>query len=296
MKIVLTGSSGRIGRAIFGALSVGHNVVGIDRIPFATSRVIGDFTNRALLERAMEGADAVIHTAALHAPHVGICADAEFHRINVEGTRLLFEVAKTSGAKRLVFTSTTALYGGAIAQGRCTWVDEQTAPEPESIYHRTKVEAETVLEGLANDKLCVRVVRMSRCFPETADLMAAYRIHRGIDARDVADAHVLALTNKGAPFERYVVSGATPLTHSDCDALASDADAILRERVPELAQAFQSRGWSLPRSIDRVYVPKAAEHALGWKARYGFREVLAQVDRRSLEVLPVGASMAEFLE
>lgn len=296
MKIVLTGSSGRIGRAIFGALTVSHTVVGIDRIPFSTSRITGDFTNRALLERAMEGADAVIHTAALHAPHVGIRADAEFHRINVEGTRLLFEVAKTSGAKRLVFTSTTALYGSAIAQGRCTWVDEQTAPEPASIYHRTKLQAETVLEQLATDELCVRVMRMSRCFPETADLMAAFRLHRGVDARDVADAHVLALTNEGAPFERYVVSGATPLSHADCDALASDADVVLHQRVPELVEAFQLRGWSLPRSIDRVYVPSSAEHALGWKARYGFQEVLAQVDRRSLEVLPVGASMVESFE
>lgn len=296
MKVVLTGSSGRVGRAIFGALTVDHNVVGIDRIPFGTSRITGDFTDRALLERAMEGADAVIHTAALHAPHVGICAESEFYRINVEGTRLLFEIAKDSGAKRMVLTSTTALYGGAIAEGRCTWVDEQTLPEPASIYHRTKAEAETTLEELANEQLSVRVMRMSRCFPETADLMAAYRLHRGIDARDVADAHVAALTNDGAPFERYVVSGATPFARSDCDALASDADVVLRERVPGLAQIFQSRGWLLPRSIDRVYAPTRAEHALGWKARYGFHEVVAQVDRRSLEVLPVGASIVQRFE
>lgn len=45
MKILLTGSSGRIGRAIFGALAASHEVVGLDRSPFATTRIIADVTD-----------------------------------------------------------------------------------------------------------------------------------------------------------------------------------------------------------------------------------------------------------
>ncbi|MBX4378962.1 NAD-dependent epimerase/dehydratase family protein, partial [Mycobacterium tuberculosis] len=70
MKILLTGSSGRIGRAIFGALAAAHEVVGLDRSPFATTRIIADVTDRQAVTRAVQGVDAVIHTAALHAPHV----------------------------------------------------------------------------------------------------------------------------------------------------------------------------------------------------------------------------------
>lgn len=108
MKILITGSSGRIGRAIFAALSERHTIVGLDRTPFSTTAVIGDVTDAALLERAMEGVDAIIHTAALHAPHVGLATDAEFHRINVDGLQTLLEQARRNGVRRLVYTSTTA--------------------------------------------------------------------------------------------------------------------------------------------------------------------------------------------
>lgn len=87
MKILLTGSSGRIGRAIFGALAATHEVVGLDRSPFATTRIIADVTDRQAVQRAVRGVDAVIHTAALHAPHVGLVPDAVFQQINVEATR-----------------------------------------------------------------------------------------------------------------------------------------------------------------------------------------------------------------
>ncbi|MFK3779178.1 NAD-dependent epimerase/dehydratase family protein [Agrobacterium sp. NPDC089420] len=288
MRIVLTGSSGRVGRAIFSALAGRHDVTGIDRSPFSTTHIVGDFVDEALLRSAFEQADAVIHAAALHAPHVGIVADAEFQRINVEGTRMVAQAAMAAGVPRLVFTSTTALYGHAVSAGSCTFIDEETPPRPKSIYHRTKLEAEQMLEGMAGPHLAVRVLRMSRSFPEPADVMAAYRLHRGVDIRDVADAHVLALTNAGDDFQRYIISASTPFSPDDCDSLARDAASVLR-RTPALVEAFAQRGWALPATIDRIYSPTRAAERLGWTSRFGFGEVLAQLDRHSLEVLPVGA-------
>ncbi|MFX6823238.1 NAD-dependent epimerase/dehydratase family protein, partial [Acinetobacter baumannii] len=89
----------------------------------------------------------------------------EFQRINVEGTRLLAREAIAAGIKRFVFTSTTALYGHAVVPGSCSWIDEDTPPRPRSIYHRTKLEAEDVLNEMAGAALAVRVLRMSRSFP-----------------------------------------------------------------------------------------------------------------------------------
>ncbi|MGF0520385.1 hypothetical protein ACQEDT_02620 [Agrobacterium pusense] len=45
MRIVLTGSSGRVGRAIFSALASRHEVIGIDRSPFSTTHIVGDFAD-----------------------------------------------------------------------------------------------------------------------------------------------------------------------------------------------------------------------------------------------------------
>jgi nucleoside-diphosphate-sugar epimerase len=127
---------------------------------------------------------------------------------------------------------------------------------------------------------------MARCFPEAAPLMAAYRLHRGVDARDVASAHALALRPVATPWRCFVISGATPFRAEDAAALKHDAPAVIARRAPELARAFAARGWALPASIDRVYCPAAAQRELGWTPRFGAAEVLRQLDERSADVLP----------
>lgn len=294
MKVVLTGSSGRIGRAIFASLAPAHEVIGVDTRAFSTTRIVADCGDEAVMRPLLEGADAVIHTAGPHAPHVGLVPDAEFTQINVEATANLYGWASEAGASAFLYTSTTALYGHAITPGRCTWVDEETTPHPKTIYHRTKLAAEEQLEALATPPLPVTVLRMSRCFPENPLQMAAYRLHRGIDARDVGEAHRIALAraHQGPAFARFIISGAAPFLPEDCDALAHDAPAVIGKRAPGLAKAFAARGWALPATIDRVYDPGRATRDLGWEPRWGWEEVLAQADRNDLEVLPVSASVS----
>ena len=138
----------------------------------------------------------------------------------------------------------------------------------------------------ARGGLAVTVLRMSRCFPEPAPMMAAYRLHRGIDARDVADAHARALETERPGLRRFVISSATPFEPGDMHELERDAPTVLRRRAPELAEAFVRRGWSLPKSIDRVYCAALAMRELGWQPRFGFAEVLKMLDEGSSEVLP----------
>lgn len=288
MRVLVTGSAGRIGRAVYVRLAREAEVVGLDRTPASTVDVVGDLCDPFLLRHALRNIDAVVHVAALHAPHVGHIAEAEFDRINVHATAALLDIAARLGVQRFVFTSTTALYGAASRHPtRAVWVDEELVPKPLSIYHRSKLAAEQVLsQFLRSTPLAITILRMSRCFPEAAPLMAGYRLHRGIDARDVADAHVRALAETAPGLRRYIVSGATPFLPQDLDELLADAAAVLRRRAPALVEAFARRGWNLPRSIDRVYSPQRAMDALGWKPRYGFEEVLRMLDDESSEVLP----------
>lgn len=285
MKILLTGSSGRVGRAIFGALAARHEVIGLDRNPFNTTRHVADLADTRVLRRVLEGVHAVIHAAAVHAPHVGLLPDSEFQRINVEGTRTLAMLARDAGVSRFVFTSTTALYGHAIVPGQCTWVDEHTRPLPRTIYHRSKLAAEQWLQEAASPGFQVRVIRMSRCFPESVERMLLYRLHRGIDVRDVADAHAAALHNPGPMFQRYIVSGATPFAREDCARLVSEPRAVLARRCPRWLAEYDRRGWQLP-LIDRIHDPSAASLGLGWSSQRGPDAVLAQLQEASIEVLP----------
>lgn len=290
MKIAITGTSGRIGRAIHFSLCQEHEVVGFDRSVCSVTSVLGDINDSKLLTKAFEGAQAVIHVAALHAPHVGVYDESEFYRVNVEGTRNVYRAAIDSGVQSLVFTSTTALYGYASRHPeKATWIDETTAPQPKSIYHRTKLEAEQFLESEASQNLRVTTLRMSRCFPEPAPVMAMFRLHRGIDARDVAQAHRLALTRPGEDYRMFILSGATPFTKADREPLKRSPEEVLRQRCPSVCELFASRRWELPDSIDRVYDSSLAQRSLGWTPAYGFEEVPRLLDAQIPEVLPAQA-------
>jgi len=288
MKVLLTGASGRVGRAIYIRLCSGHEVLGYDQAPSSTADIVAPLEDTDRLRCALEGVDAVVHTAALHAPHVGLRSESEFERVNVHCTADLLRLSLAAGIRSFVFTSTTALYGAAATPpGQAGWTTEDTVPQPRTIYHRTKLQAENLLEAAAGrGELDVTVLRMSRCFPEPAPLMAAYRLHRGVDARDVADAHAVALTGSGTGFRRFIISGVTPFVPGDCKELLESAPAVLRRRAPGLVAEFARRGWALPDLIDRVYSSLRAISELGWNPQFGYAEVLAELDRRSSEVLP----------
>jgi len=288
MKILVTGSAGRVGRAIYIKLMRTHDVVGIDKTPCSTVDFIGDICDSELTAKALKDIDVVVHTAALHAPHVGLLSDSEFQCVNVNATEQLALEGIKSGVKHFVFTSTTALYGySSTPVGTAGWIDELIIPKPKSIYHRSKVQAEAKLQEISNlFNLPVTVLQMSRCFPEPADLMAVYRLTRGIDARDVANAHLCAIEKRLTGFNRFIISGKTPFNASDCSRLYKEADVVLKEKCPIIALAFEQRGWSLPTSLDRVYDSSAAQQKLGWQPKYGFDSVLEMLDNELAEVLP----------
>ena len=174
-----------MGRAVFVRLAAKHAVRGFDRAPSSAVSVLGDLTDAAAVERAAEGAEAIVHVGGLHAPRVGAASDAEFERVNVGGTRIILDVARRKSIRRFVYTSTTALCGTASTPASAAgWVTEELTPQPRTIYHSTKLAAEAlVAQAAAESALCATILRMSRCFPEPAPLMAAYRLHRGVDAR-----------------------------------------------------------------------------------------------------------------
>ncbi|WP_420387703.1 NAD-dependent epimerase/dehydratase family protein [Roseivirga sp.] len=287
-KIVITGSSGRIGRALYWQLSQEYRVKGVDISASSSTNIINDIRDYESLPRIFEGADTIFHSAALHAPHVDLFSEKEFYDINVNATEKICKAAIECGVSHIVFTSTTALYGYANQEkDKAAWVNEQTIPKPKTIYHKTKLEAENVLKNYSSENLSINVIRMSRCFPEPAQTMAVYRLHRGVDYRDVAKAHILASQlRKKKDFDIYIVSGTTPFLKSDCVQLLEDPETIIRERYPQIAREFDLRGWKFPGSIDRVYDSTYCQKTLGWQPEKGPLDVFKQFDDKDFEVLP----------
>ena len=274
MRLLVTGAAGLIGSAVAERLAQDHDVIGLDLRPGPGVQIAADCLDVAEWRHQVGAVDAIVHTAALHAPHVGQRSDKAFRKSNVEATARLLDFALDARATRFVLTSTTSLYGHAMqARGRVVWVDEQLEPQPRDIYDETKLEAEKLVASAAGS-MTVTALRMSRCFPEPANQMALYRLYRGIDRRDVAEAHALALERSG-PAATYVISAATPFTHEDCERLFDNAPAVIERRCPGLAERFAASGWQLPRSIDRVYDSSLAQREFGFTPRHGIESCLA---------------------
>ncbi|MFC9999389.1 NAD-dependent epimerase/dehydratase family protein [Nocardia sp. NPDC127526] len=267
--VLVTGSSGVVGAAVARELhSAGWQVHGWDLCPGPWTTHRGDLRDPGIRTDALTGATVVVHTAALHAPHVGAVPDNEFRAVNVEATAALLRQAAESGVQRIVYTSTTSVYGHALVpDGRAVWVDESLPPRPRDIYDETKLEAETLVTS-AHHPFATIVLRIARCFPEPPATQAAHRLYRGVDVRDVARAHRLAAEHPTAT-GTFNIAGPMLFHPADTRQLWCDATALITDRAPEVVALFHRQGWPLPAKIDRVYDSRSAGDHLGYHPAYG---------------------------
>lgn len=272
----MTGSAGpKVAHLVAAHLAQRHAFAGMDLNPSSTTTCVADITAIRDWLPHLDGVDAVVHFAALHAPHRETHSREQFIDTNVDATARMMTAAKAAGVKRFILASTTSVYGKSMrTRGTAAWVTEDLVPEPEDIYDETKLAAEALCRDAFASGFVTAALRFSRSFPEPAHLMALYRLYRGVDGRDVAQAFADALWAPLGEFHALNISGATPFLQEDCDALFHDPVTVLERRVPELIPAFESREWPMPTCIDRVYVSEKARQLIGFAPRHGWRSVV----------------------
>ena len=281
MNILVTGSSGSIGSAIAARLRRHALVTGLDLLPGPETTRTGDIADEGLVRDMVRDMSAVVHTAALHVPHLSTSSEDDFWRVNVDGTRTLLEAAVRAGVSRFVLTSTTSVYGCSERTGPpATWADESFPPQPADAYDRTKLAAEGLCRESAGRRMSSVILRTSRCFPEPEHLVAFYRLYRGVDRRDVAEAHHRAVVSPVTGSVTLNVSGPSPFRREDLPALWDDPWSVIERRVPGVRAAFERRRWPLPSRIDRVYPVGNAKRALGYEPRHGIGRLLGIGARR----------------
>jgi dihydroflavonol-4-reductase len=227
MKALVTGATGFVGAAVARALiregwevralaRKGSDRRNVQHLPLTV--VEGNLSDRASLDHALAGCDALFHVAADY--RLGAFDPRELYQTNVEGTRSILEAARQAGLRRVVYTSSVACVG--IPKDGTPGNEDTPVTVADMIghYKRSKFLAEQVAREAS---LPVVIVNPSTpigpgdikptptgqmVLDAAAGRMPAY-VDTGLNVvhvDDVAAGHLLAY-HQGRPGERYILGG-----------------------------------------------------------------------------------------
>lgn len=232
MRVLVTGATGLVGGAVVQELLARGLAVRalvrptseLTNLGGATAGRIelaqGDVLDRASVERALAGCDAVVHSAGIAT--MGRESRARLFAVNAGGVEVVLGAALAAGVERAVLTSSAAVLGGSHVP---RVADEDTTSSADTLgldYFVSKLRGEEVGLDLASRGLPLVVVRPAYVlgpgdlYGSSASTVLA--LARGTvpafvqggasfcDVRDVARGHVEALL-RGRPGETYLLGG-----------------------------------------------------------------------------------------
>jgi 2-alkyl-3-oxoalkanoate reductase len=170
--ILVTGAAGFLGRHV--SRVGGEELVALVHRPapdLVARRVeVGDVCDPQVLDRALDGVSAVIHLAARNVDHDG----QGYERVNVGGVRALLDAMHRKGVTRLLYVSSTGVYG----HGRQAGSLESTPIAPDTPFSRSKAAAEGLILGAhAEGRVQATVLRHRFVYGE-GDAAVLPRMHR----------------------------------------------------------------------------------------------------------------------
>ena len=153
MRLLVTGGAGYIGSVVADLLaSQGHDVVVLDDLSTGHADAVPDgvtFIRGSISASAQDilasGVDAVLHFAAKSLVGESVADPARYWRNNLGGSLALLEAMRATGTRRIVFSSTAAVYG----EPDQVPIPEDAPPRPASPYGATKVAVDTALTEYA---------------------------------------------------------------------------------------------------------------------------------------------------
>ncbi|MBP7928833.1 MAG: NAD-dependent epimerase/dehydratase family protein [Acidimicrobiia bacterium] len=148
MRALVTGGAGFIGSSIARALLAEDvEVVVLDnlstgqpqRIPEGAELIVGDLTRPDAVRGACKGVDVIFHQAAIRSVPKSVDNPLPVEETNIRGTLNLLEAATNASVERLVYASSSSVYGG----GRSGEPQHESDPvDPRSPYAVSKLSAE----------------------------------------------------------------------------------------------------------------------------------------------------------
>jgi nucleoside-diphosphate-sugar epimerase len=279
MKILVTGSSGKLGKwAVKELRSHGHFVIGYDLLgpsQAADREIISDVEDLASIAAAVTGADAILHLAGV--PTHGLLPDDQTFRINTMGAFNVHEAARRASVARVVSLSSEAVLGWSPGSWQRAHlpkylpIHEDHPCEPQDCYGLSKVVLEAI--GRSFTDRCGMVTVFLRASwivsPDELEQLArndgrpvtTFALCHYIDVRDLAVVCRLALeADLEGSHTLFVGSGETTVA------------TPLAELYPQLAPAIADRAAALVGTRSSVSIARARQ-VLGWEPKYSWRAI-----------------------
>ena len=212
MKVLVTGGSGYFGSLLIDKLlKKGFDVGSLDinksdDLPSGVMFHQIDVRDVDSLKKGLLGYDLIFHNVA----QVPLAKNKKlFWEVNVEGTKNICEASITNNVQKIVYTSSSAIYGVP----KYNPVDENTNPSPGEAYGRAKLEGERICEDVSKQGLKVSIIRprtilghgrlgifsiLFRWISEGVNIPVldnGDNIYQFVHADDLADACILASEN-----------------------------------------------------------------------------------------------------
>lgn len=272
-KIIVTGGTGKAGRAVMKELSEhGYELLNVD---IAGTRQQGflyaDLSDFGQTIDAMQGYDAVVHLAAIPAPNIH--TEEVTFRNNISSTFNVFHAATALGMERVVWASSETVLGLPFDDEKPDYapIDEDQTPYPESSYALSKLLSEEMARQF-NRRSGIPFIgfRISNImepeayqrFPSYWDdpMIRKWNLWGYVDARDVAQACRLGLEADVSGAEVFIIAA---------------ADTCMRAKNRDLmAQVFpdvEIRKDDLGEHETLLSIDKARK-MLGYEPKYSWRD------------------------
>ena len=275
-KVIVTGGSGKAGRAVMDELlNAGYEVrnldIAVNSRPGDPTTLLVDLTDYGETVDAMVGYDAVVHLAAIPAPFIR--TDEVTFRTNITSTFNIFQAATTLKMQRVVWASSETTLGLPFDREKPDYapIDENQTPYPESTYALSKLLSEEMARqynrwtGIPFVGLRISNIMEPHDyerFPGFWDdpMLRKWNLWGYVDARDVAQACRLGLEVDISGAEVFIIAAAdTCMTRKNAELMTQVFPDVECRNIGEHNTLL---------SIDK------ARRMLGYEPKHSWREYL----------------------